>query len=61
MPKVLISDELSEAAIAIFKSRGVEVDFQPSERVALIRGQVTHLERHAGAVHRVVRARPRDG
>jgi hypothetical protein len=39
----------------------VEVDFQPSERVALIRGQVTHLERHAGAVHRVVRARPRDG
>jgi D-3-phosphoglycerate dehydrogenase / 2-oxoglutarate reductase len=29
MPKVLISDELSEAAIAIFKARGVEVDFQP--------------------------------
>ena len=29
MPKVLISDELSPAAIEIFKSRGVEVDFQP--------------------------------
>jgi D-3-phosphoglycerate dehydrogenase len=29
MPKVLISDELSPAAIDIFKSRGVEVDFKP--------------------------------
>jgi D-3-phosphoglycerate dehydrogenase len=29
MPKVLISDELSEAAVEIFRSRGVEVDFQP--------------------------------
>ncbi|MGE3304005.1 MAG: phosphoglycerate dehydrogenase [Hyphomonadaceae bacterium] len=29
MPKVLISDELSPAAIEIFKSRGLEVDFQP--------------------------------
>jgi D-3-phosphoglycerate dehydrogenase / 2-oxoglutarate reductase len=28
-PKVLISDALSPAAIAIFKERGVEVDFQP--------------------------------
>ncbi|HVY03527.1 MAG TPA: phosphoglycerate dehydrogenase, partial [Caulobacterales bacterium] len=26
MPKVLISDELSPAAVEIFKSRGVEVD-----------------------------------
>ncbi|WP_395644750.1 phosphoglycerate dehydrogenase [Terricaulis sp.] len=30
MPKVLISDELSEAAVNIFKSRGIEVDFQPN-------------------------------
>jgi D-3-phosphoglycerate dehydrogenase len=30
MPKVLISDELSPAAVEIFKSRGVEVDFQPN-------------------------------
>src|SRR2546421_2337260 len=30
MPKVLISDALSSAAVAIFKERGVEVDFQPS-------------------------------
>jgi D-3-phosphoglycerate dehydrogenase / 2-oxoglutarate reductase len=29
MPKVLISDELSQAAIDIFKARGVEVDFKP--------------------------------
>src|SRR5262249_38224963 len=30
MPKVLISDALSSAAVAIFKDRGVEVGFQPS-------------------------------
>lgn len=30
MPKVLISDALSPAAIQIFKDRGVEVDFQPA-------------------------------
>ncbi|MEL7215955.1 MAG: phosphoglycerate dehydrogenase, partial [Pseudomonadota bacterium] len=29
MPKVLISDKLSEAAVQIFKDRGLEVDFQP--------------------------------
>jgi len=29
MPKVLISDELSEAAVNIFRTRGIEVDFQP--------------------------------
>ena len=28
-PRVLISDALSPAAIAIFKDRGVDVDFQP--------------------------------
>src|ERR1700744_1134319 len=30
MPKVLISDALSPAAVAIFKDRGLEVDFQPN-------------------------------
>src|ERR1700741_1924556 len=30
MAKVLISDALSPAAVAIFKDRGVEVDFQPN-------------------------------
>ena len=30
MPKVLISDALSTAAVQIFKDRGVEVDFQPN-------------------------------
>ena len=30
MPKVLISDALSPAALQIFKDRGVEVDFQPA-------------------------------
>ena len=29
MPKVLISDALSEAAVQIFKDRGIEVDFKP--------------------------------
>jgi D-3-phosphoglycerate dehydrogenase / 2-oxoglutarate reductase len=29
-PRVLISDALSPAAVAIFKDRGVEVDFQPA-------------------------------
>jgi D-3-phosphoglycerate dehydrogenase len=29
MPKVLISDELSDAAVQIFRDRGVEVDFRP--------------------------------
>src|SRR5262245_18111085 len=28
-PRVLISDALSDAAVQIFKDRGVEVDFQP--------------------------------
>ena len=30
MPKVLISDALSAAAVQIFKDRGIEVDFQPA-------------------------------
>ncbi len=30
MPKVLISDALSGAAVQIFKDRGIEVDFQPN-------------------------------
>ncbi len=30
MPKVLISDALSTAAVQIFKDRGIEVDFQPA-------------------------------
>ncbi|NQW10623.1 MAG: phosphoglycerate dehydrogenase [Alphaproteobacteria bacterium] len=29
MPKVLISDKLSEQAVAIFRSRGIEADFKP--------------------------------
>ena len=29
-PKVLISDALSPAAVAIFRNRGLEVDFQPN-------------------------------
>ena len=28
-PKVLISDSLSEAAVQIFRDRGIDVDFQP--------------------------------
>ncbi|MEM8790519.1 MAG: phosphoglycerate dehydrogenase [Pseudomonadota bacterium] len=29
MPKVLISDKLSDQAVAIFRDRGIDVDFQP--------------------------------
>ena len=29
-PRVLISDALSPAAVAIFKNRGLEVEFQPN-------------------------------
>ena len=28
-PKVLISDKLSDAAVQIFKDRGIDVDFSP--------------------------------
>src|SRR5262245_35813695 len=30
MPKVLISDALSPAAVQIFKDRGIDIDFQPA-------------------------------
>ena len=30
MPKVLISDKLSEEAVRIFTDNGIEADFQPS-------------------------------
>ncbi len=47
-PRVLISDALSPAAIAIFKERGVEVDFQPTlgkdkDKLAEIIGQYDGL------------------
>ena len=29
MPKVLISDELSPSAVAIFRDRGIDVDLKP--------------------------------
>ncbi len=36
-PKVLISDKLSPASIAIFKARGIEVDFKPGLKPAELR------------------------
>ncbi|MGB1236399.1 MAG: phosphoglycerate dehydrogenase [Planktomarina sp.] len=39
-PKVLISDKLSEAAVQIFRDRGIDVDFQPDlgkDKVALLK------------------------
>lgn len=36
-PRVLISDKLSPAAIAIFKARGIEVDFRPGLKPAELR------------------------
>ena len=29
MPKVLVSDKLSEDVVAIFKSQGISVDYKP--------------------------------
>ncbi len=48
MPRVLISDALSPAAVQIFKDRGVEVDFQPDlgkdkDRLAAVIGQYDGL------------------
>src|SRR6516164_5458804 len=48
MPKVLISDALSPAAVQIFKDRGVDVDFQPDlgkdkEKLAALIGKFDGL------------------
>ncbi len=48
MPKVLISDALSEQAVAIFRDRGIEVDFEPSlgkdpEKLAAVIGNYDGL------------------
>jgi len=48
MPKVLISDALSPAAVQIFKDRGIEVEFQPNlgkdkDKLAEIIGQYDGL------------------
>ncbi len=48
MPKVLISDKLSDAAVQIFKDRGIDVDFMPDvgkdkEKLAEIIGQYDGL------------------
>ncbi|MDP4595082.1 MAG: phosphoglycerate dehydrogenase, partial [Beijerinckiaceae bacterium] len=47
-PRVLISDALSDAAVQIFRDRGVEVDFQPAlgkdkEKLAAIIGNYDGL------------------
>jgi len=48
MPKVLVSDKLSETAVQIFRDRGIEVDFEPNlgkdkDRLAEIIGQYDGL------------------
>jgi D-3-phosphoglycerate dehydrogenase len=48
MPKVLISDSLSPAAVQIFKDRGIEADFQPAlgkdkEKLAAVIGDYDGL------------------
>ena len=47
-PKVLISDKLSDAAVQIFRDRGIDVDFLPDvgkdkEKLAEIIGQYDGL------------------
>ena len=48
MPKVLVSDKLSETAVQIFRDRGVEVDYLPDlgkdkEKLAAVIGQYDGL------------------
>src|SRR6187397_1538913 len=48
MPKVLVSDALSPAAVQIFRDRGIEVDFQPAlgkdkEKLAAVVGNFDGL------------------
>lgn len=48
MPRVLVSDELSETAVQIFRDRGVEVDYLPKlgkdkEKLAEVIGQYDGL------------------
>ena len=48
MPKVLISDKLSDAAVQIFRDRGIEVDFEPDlgkdkDKLAQVIGQYDGL------------------
>ena len=47
-PKVLVSDKLSEAAVQIFRDRGIDVDFQPDlgkdkDKLAEVIGQYDGL------------------
>lgn len=44
MPKVLISDKLSPAAIEIFRRRGIEVEFRPGLSPAEIRGIIAPFD-----------------
>ena len=48
MPKVLVSDKLSETAVQIFRDRGIKVDFEPTlgkdkEKLAEVIGQYDGL------------------
>ncbi|MEM9873015.1 MAG: phosphoglycerate dehydrogenase, partial [Pseudomonadota bacterium] len=47
-PKVLISDKLSDAAVQIFRDRGIDVDFEPDlgkdkDKLAEVIGQYDGL------------------
>jgi D-3-phosphoglycerate dehydrogenase len=44
MPKVLISDKLSPASIAIFKARGIETDFKPGLTPAELRAIIADYD-----------------
>jgi D-3-phosphoglycerate dehydrogenase len=44
MPKVLISDKLSPAAVEIFRNRGIEVDLKPGLSPAELRGIIAEYD-----------------
>ena len=54
MPRVLISDKLSPAAVAIFRERGIEADVKtgltPAELRAMLRHMRTEVEKNCDYV-----------
>ena len=44
MPKVLVSDKLSEDVIAIFKSQGISVDYKPGMSAEELGREIHHYD-----------------
>ena len=44
MPKVLVSDKLSEDVVAIFKSQGISVDYKPGMSPEELGREIHHYD-----------------